>query len=141
MKYILLLCSGLMMCSNVCIGSLEQNIRTINNFREFTDAFALSCTINLTGCKLSEAHLKKLAKTYLPNILNTGKFQKTMVFESGSTKKICLFNEEATVTIHVVGENIYVDVIDCKEFNPYLIGAFVANLYKAEYFSVTTIVR
>jgi hypothetical protein len=141
MKNILLLCSGLMMCNNVCIGSLEQNVSTISSLREFSNSFALSCTINLTGCKLSHTHLKKLAKTYLPNILNTGKFHKTMVFESGNMTKICLFNEEATVTIHVTGEAVYVEVTDCKEFNPYLVGAFVANLYKASYFSVTTVIR
>lgn len=141
MKKILLLCSSLMLANNVCIGSLEQNISTLNTLRDLANSFALSCTINLTGCKLSQTDLKKLAKTYLPSVLNTSKFTKSMLYESGDVKKICLMNEQATVTINIVGEAIYLEVTDCKEFNPYLVGAFVANLYKAGYFSVTTVIR
>ena len=52
-----------------------------------------------------------------------------------------MFNEEATITLHVVGDNVYVEVTNSTPFNPYLIGAYLANFYKAQYFSCTVVLR
>lgn len=146
MKTILLLCSSLLMAHNNFLTTCDQPVGMIKNLVTDADAYALSCTINLTGCKKHELNkhfvkVKKLVKHFLPSILNTTQFKNIHCGDLGQGFKACIFNEDATITIHVKEDNIYVEVTNSSPFNPYLISAYLANFYEAEYFSCTTILR
>lgn len=141
MLSILLLCGSLLMAHNNYLCSTEQHIGEVGEMMKNADAYALSCTINLIGCKQHQTHIKKLSKTFLPSLLNTKKFDNINYANLSNGFKACLFNEEATITLHVVGDNVYVEVTNSTPFNPYLIGAYLANFYKAQYFSCTVVLR
>ena len=142
MKKLILLCSSLLLSTNnVYLTSTEQHIGDIAGILENNNAHALSCTINLVGCKQFSPCLKKLAKTFLPSLLNCKRFDNISHAKLNDGFKACLFNDDATISLHIKGTDIYIEVTNSKPFNPYLISAYLANFFQAAYFNSCVLLR
>ena len=140
-KLILLSSSLLLSTNNIYLTSTEQYVGQIPNIVIKNNAYALSCTINLIGCKQYSFGIKKLAKTFLPSLLNCSGFNHVSHVKLADGFKACLFNEDATISLHLKGSDLFIEVTNSKPFNPYLISAYLANYFQAEYFNSSVILR
>jgi len=142
MKKLILLCSSLLLSTNnIYLTSTEQHVGQISDIVINNNAHALSCTINLIGCKQYNLSLKKLSKTFFPSLLNCSGFNHVSHVKLADGFKACLFNDDATISLHLKGSDLFIEVTNSKPFNPYLISAFLANYFQAEYFNSSVILR
>lgn len=149
-----------LLTSSVCFSSEDMLNRPIareegypaivrNSFHAW-DAWGMSCSINLQGCKplsKSKDSEKKIHSFShrLVHILNMVPYgcPRIVWFGSGKSAGYTMVQliETSGIIAHFAQSNIYLDVFSCEPYDPNLVASFAAAWFQADNWSVVTSLR